>query len=118
MNRLHRNLYNQSLFAEYRTAFAPQMYVHGTKAALLSSLRHMPLGTSRPVYERVVQQRGVPLQLIWGPEDLIVPYRVGEAMREALPAARWHSIPDGGHIVHWEKPDAVFPKLLNFLKDH
>ena len=93
------------------------MYVTGTKAALLSSLRNMPLGTSRPVYERVAAKR-LPLQIFWGEQDQVIPYAVGQAMHAALPDVPFTTVPAAGHILHWEKPEAIRAKLLNFLKDH
>ncbi|MCR9142641.1 MAG: alpha/beta fold hydrolase [bacterium] len=126
MSRLGRNMYDQSLLPAYKEKFMPQMQIKGTKAALLSSLRHMPLGASRPVYERVMQRGAIslqipmqiPMQILWGVEDRVIPYSVGEEMRAALPNAKFHTVENAGHIPHWERPASVRAKLLKFLKDH
>ncbi len=118
MRRLGRNMYDQSLLPEYKREFLPQMEITGTKAALLSSLRNMPLGESRPVYERVAGRKTLAMQIFWGVEDRVIPYSVGEAMRSALPGVPFHRVENAGHILHWERPATVRRKLLDFLKDH
>ncbi|MEQ9365278.1 MAG: alpha/beta fold hydrolase [Leptospirales bacterium] len=121
MSRLGRNMYDQSLLSEYKKEFLPQMKVAGTKAALLSSLRRMPLGESRPVYERVAtrdESDRIPMQVLWGVEDRVIPFSVGEAMRAALPDVPFHAVENAGHLLHWERPEAVRSKLMKFLKDH
>lgn len=117
MQRLGRNMYDQSLLEQYKTEFLPQMYINGTKAGLLSSLRNMPLGESRAIYERVAKRKS-PMQIFWGTEDRVIPYSVGETMHAALPNVPFHRVENAGHILHWERPDAIRSKLMKFLKDH
>ncbi len=117
LNRLHTNLHNQKLFEEYRRRFEPQMYVYGTKGALLSSLRHMPLAGMRPAYERLGAS-GIPLLIVWGKEDQIISYETGLELRAALPRSTFLSVADAGHIVQWERADAVHPTLLEFLRSY
>jgi pimeloyl-ACP methyl ester carboxylesterase len=117
MRGLHRNLYNQELFARYREQILPQMYIVGTKAALLSSVRHMPLSESQEIY-RQVAATGLPMQIFWGREDRVIPLSIGQTMHAALPAAQFYAIPGAGHIVHWEQPQAIRKNLLQFLKVH
>lgn len=117
LGRLHTNLYNQNRFEDYRERFAPQMYVYGTKAALLSSLRYMPLAGMRPAYERL-GAANIPLLIVWGKQDEIISFETGLALRAALPRSTFLPVDAAGHIVHWEKAEAVHPTLLEFLRSY
>ena len=54
---------------------------------------------------------GVPVQVIFGTEDRIIP----AAHAEALPEARRHLIAGAGHMVHLEKPEEVNRIVREFL---
>jgi len=58
-----------------------------------------------------------PLQIIWGANDrLPVPSIVAriELIRSARPDAEFHVVPDAGHWVQFEAPDAVDALLIDF----
>ncbi|MFC5504020.1 alpha/beta fold hydrolase [Bosea massiliensis] len=58
-----------------------------------------------------------PLQLIWGESDrLPVPSIAAriDLVRRARPDAEFHVVPDAGHWVQFEAPDAVDALLINF----
>ena len=54
---------------------------------------------------------GVPVLLAWGDADEIATREDQVALLEALPDARLHVYPGGGHAFHWEEP-AVFARDL------
>lgn len=58
-----------------------------------------------------------PIQVIWGAHDrLPVPSIAAriELVRSARPDAEFHVVPDAGHWVQFEAPDAVDALLINF----
>jgi pimeloyl-ACP methyl ester carboxylesterase len=57
----------------------------------------------------------IPLHLIWGERDQIVPISVAHGIMAALPNAQLEIIPGAGHLPHQEKPDAVLKALQEFL---
>ncbi len=57
----------------------------------------------------------IPLQLIWGNHDQIVPITVAHDILAALPHAQLEVIPGAGHLPHQEKPEAVLGVLHRFL---
>jgi pimeloyl-ACP methyl ester carboxylesterase len=57
----------------------------------------------------------IPLQLIWGEHDQIMPISVAHGIRAALPHAQLEVIEGAGHLPHQEKPEAVLKALQEFL---
>ncbi len=57
-----------------------------------------------------------PTLVIWGAEDRIFPPEVGRELHEIIPGSSLAMIPEAGHIAQWERPEAVNPILLEFLR--
>ncbi len=110
------NTADKQRFPEYRRNFEPQMRFHGFKAALLSSLRDMPLGDIAAVYSEVYTQKR-PLLLLWGNHDEVIPVEVGRRMADENSAVRLIEIHGAGHISHWERPDLASPLLIQHLRN-
>jgi pimeloyl-ACP methyl ester carboxylesterase len=102
-------------FPGYPEQFLPQMQFQGLKRAILSTLRVGPLGELTQTYQRVAAQ-GLPVLLVWGRQDKIVPFKLSEKARQILPQAEFHAIDQAGHIAHYERPEVVNPLLITFLK--
>jgi pimeloyl-ACP methyl ester carboxylesterase len=112
---LGANTADQQRYPEYRRNFEPQMQFRGFKAALLSSLRNMPLGEIKGAYSQVYT-RERPLLLLWGDLDRVIPVEVGRRMADENSAVRLIEIHGAGHISHWERPDLVSPLLIQHLR--
>jgi pimeloyl-ACP methyl ester carboxylesterase len=103
-------------FPEYYTNYAVQLPYQGFKRALLSTMRRMPLTTLGETYARI-GQRGLPVLAIWGREDAVIPAATtAPKLQAAIPAAALHVIDAAGHNVQYERPEAVNPLLIDFLK--
>ena len=60
----------------------------------------------------------MPVLLVWGAEDALVPPAVGERLAGLLPDGRFHALPGCGHLPTLEKPAdcaALFAPLLRNL---
>lgn len=57
----------------------------------------------------------IPLQLIWGEHDQIIPITVAHGILAALPQARLEVIAGAGHLPHQERPERVLSVLAGFL---
>ena len=57
-----------------------------------------------------------PSLLVWGKRDRLVPARIAEDWREALPGSRLVLLPCG-HVPMWEVPDELTACLLTFLDE-
>ncbi len=58
---------------------------------------------------------GLPVHLIWGERDAIVPLALAERLRSALPQASLTVLPGVGHLPHQERPEAFLQALLAVL---
>jgi pimeloyl-ACP methyl ester carboxylesterase len=80
----------------FRTAWKPYMYSQ-TLPHLLGGVR-------------------TPALVVWGAEDRIVPRSAGDAYKAALRDATLTVLPDAGHYVEMEKPDALAKLVADFVK--
>ncbi len=101
--------------AQFQEDYLEQLNYAGYTQALLSTLRHTPLLTLQPVYERVGTQSR-PILLLWGTKDKTVPYAHHLLAQKALPSVQFHALENEGHIFHYEHPEKINPLLLTFLR--
>jgi pimeloyl-ACP methyl ester carboxylesterase len=60
-----------------------------------------------------------PILVVQGLADPISPPRLGHALREQLgERVRVADIPDAGHMIFLEQPDAVAEAMISFLREH
>jgi len=109
------DFYEPQRFPDYAEKYKVQMEYKGFRRAILSTMKSSLLTGMRSVYERVGEQ-GKSVLLIWGEEDRTVPFSQSQEVRMAIPDAEFHSIPWVRHIPHYEKPEAVNPLIIEFLK--
>jgi pimeloyl-ACP methyl ester carboxylesterase len=82
--------------------------------AYLSVLRQMPgwmMSQSAGLGARV-EQSSVPLQVVWGECDRIIPLDNAHALVAAQPGATLALIPGAGHLPHQEQPRAFLDRLI------
>jgi pimeloyl-ACP methyl ester carboxylesterase len=58
---------------------------------------------------------GCPTQILWGEQDAWIPIERGRALAAAIPKAVFRAIPDAGHLVQEDAPEAIVAALLDFL---
>ena len=59
------------------------------------------------------EQVNVPVTLLWGTKDMILPpWQAKRALRE-LPNARLVPLPGAGHVPMWDEPDTIVRELLS-----
>lgn len=64
---------------------------------------------------RLLSGAAVPALVAWGEQDAIVPVECGELYQVSLPSATLTLIPNSGHAVELEQPDALFRAVSSFL---
>lgn len=102
-------------FPEYRQQYLPQLQYPGFRRALLATTRSRSyLDLSREF--RQVGQNGQPVLLIWGEQDETVPFAQHELVQAAIPQAQFYPIAGAAHVVNYERPEAVNPLLIDFLR--
>ena len=69
------------------------------------------------MYEAVAKT-GVPVLLIWGKQDPVVPFLYSDSLRIRMPAAEFLPVDSSGHLPHMEQSVVVRDKMLAFLAAH
>lgn len=108
------DLFDPALVEEFQEKYKAQMEYKGFKRAILSTMRNGMLESLLETYRKLGALKK-PTLLFWGENDTTTPFADHVLIREALPHAEFHAIPNCGHIPHYEKPDVVNPILLEFL---
>ena len=60
----------------------------------------------------------VPALVVWGDDDRIVPRSAGELYAAALPDARFEVVPEAGHCVEMEQPEALARLVDGFIAEN
>ncbi|MBI2683686.1 MAG: alpha/beta hydrolase [Acidobacteriales bacterium] len=57
----------------------------------------------------------MPVTLLWGSKDKIVPVETGRTLREHIPGCVWIEMPESGHLPYEEQPDEFNRILIEVL---
>ncbi len=114
LGNLRKDIKDPSQVESYIERFKQQMAFPGFKRALLSTMRSGVLTHAADAYA-AVGKLPIPVLLIWGEEDEVVPYHLSETLRQLIPQARFHAIPNAGHVPSLERPAVVNPLLISFF---
>jgi pimeloyl-ACP methyl ester carboxylesterase len=110
-----KDIFDPAHVDHFMSQYRVQLEYKGFRRAILSTMRNGILGSSIHVYERLGKMDKKVL-LLWGREDMTVPFEHSFDLCAAIPQVEFHAFEDCGHIPHYEKPDEVNPLLLHFLR--
>ena len=110
-----KDIFDPAHVDHFMSQYRVQLEYKGFRRAILSTIRNGILGSSIDVYERLGKMDKKVL-LLWGREDMTVPFEHSFDLCAAIPQVEFHAFEDCGHIPHYEKPDEVNPLLLHFLR--
>jgi pimeloyl-ACP methyl ester carboxylesterase len=68
-----------------------------------------------PKLERRLHRITAPTLVVWPDDDKIVPRAQSERYAERVPGARLEIVPECGHAMHLERPDAHAALVRDFL---
>ena len=114
LDKIASDFYDPGLFRAFRERCRVQMEYRGFTRAIVSTIRQGMLGTHASTYARLGALEKEVL-LIWGEEDATVPFKRSRDLLQLLPQAEFFPVPRSGHIPHFERPDLVHPRLIEFL---
>lgn len=80
--------------------------------AIARALRRILRDDARPLMRAI----RVPVLLVWGEHDPLVPLIYARQMIDELPQARLVVIPSAGHVPMWENPAAFHREVSAFLR--
>ena len=96
-----------------RTYIAPWFGETGQKA-FYRQIAQMDLRYTDEVQDSYGALR-CPVQVLWGEEDQWVPLERGRALADMLPNARFMPVPESGHLMQEDAPEAIVAASLEFL---
>jgi pimeloyl-ACP methyl ester carboxylesterase len=56
-----------------------------------------------------------PVSILWGQEDAWIPVERGRILADRIPQAQFRVIPNAGHLMQDDAPEAIISELLTFL---
>jgi pimeloyl-ACP methyl ester carboxylesterase len=68
-----------------------------------------------PKFPRHLHRLKMPVLLVWGDQDKVIPVAQAQSWKEKIPHAEVMIVPGAGHIVHLDKPETV-QAIARFLK--
>jgi pimeloyl-ACP methyl ester carboxylesterase len=72
-------------------------------------------GQAVTALDRLYLADAIPMLVIWGGRDPIVPAQHAQTVRTVVPSARVEMFPDAGHWPHLDDPDRFCDVLLDFM---
>jgi pimeloyl-ACP methyl ester carboxylesterase len=81
-----------------------------TRAAMRSML------TRRDLLDRKLQRVRMPVLLVWGTRDRIIPFTLAARMQQEMPQARLVSLGGCGHLAIIECREEALPPIVEFLR--
>ncbi|WP_434562336.1 alpha/beta hydrolase [Pseudomonas sp. Z5-35] len=87
------------------------------QAALYRQIAQMDECYTDQVQDLYPQVR-CPTQILWGEDDQWIPIERGRALHTMIPGAQFHPVPNAGHLVQEDAPEAIVAALLRFLLVH
>ena len=87
------------------------------RGAFVHTLRGViePGGQRVDASDRLYLAERVPVMLMWGGRDRIIPVGHGEAASEIVPGSRFEVFPDAGHFPHRDDPRGFVKVLADFI---
>ena len=67
-----------------------------------------------PMYGQVDE----PVHIIWGAEDTWIPAERAERLQRAMPGSSVSVIPDAGHLIHLDAPEALTSEITRWTERH
>ncbi|MBT2575605.1 alpha/beta hydrolase [Bacillus sp. ISL-51] len=108
LNVVHdQTLIDQEMIDGYEKPFTDRRIFK----AMTRFIRHRE-GDLQPDELRRIEK---PALLIWGEEDRVVPFSVGERLHRDLPDSILYSLKETGHLVPEERPEFVSERILEFI---
>lgn len=114
VSNLKDYFYEKDEYSKLEEEFLFQMQFQGFKHALLSTLRNGVINNAEEAYRNVGKSH-IPVLLIWGKEDQVVPFQLSKLVMHLIPHAEFHAIDKAAHLPHYEHPNNVNSILINFL---
>lgn len=108
-NAVHRTLTDE----EMRRYVRPWLGIEG-QAAFYRQIAQMDDRYTDEVEHRYGEVR-CPVSILWGEQDNWIPLERGRELADRIPGARLRVVPEAGHLVQEDAPEAVVAAVLDLL---
>jgi pimeloyl-ACP methyl ester carboxylesterase len=72
--------------------------------------------TGQDATDNILPQLKMPVLIVWGDKDLIIPLSQGETMHRLVPQSELEVIPGCGHLAPVQCSAQIGPKVVEFMK--
>jgi pimeloyl-ACP methyl ester carboxylesterase len=110
-----RNFYGTEKIPEIQAKFIEQLRFQGFNQAIWSSLQHNPMEELESYYQDV-EKSAIPVQIIWGDQDPVIPPSTIDIIKSIIPRSVVHVIKNARHMPQYEYPDIINPFIVAFLR--
>jgi pimeloyl-ACP methyl ester carboxylesterase len=107
---------HSKIMEEMVTTYGANLSLPGASQALIKTAKQMLPSNLEKLSERY-KSIAVPVLLIWGEKDEIVPLEVGRKLAGNIPNSKLVVIPDCGHVPQEECPGRAIEAMESFLSD-
>ncbi len=111
------DFYQPERFPHWEKKYRVQLQYKGFRRAILSTIRNLLDMDPVQGFQRL-EQTGIPVLLIWGEEDQSILRKDMERVLSILPEIEFHTVPEAGHLSHYERPGIVNPLISSFIDKH
>lgn len=118
LNDLRTTLPNGSAKPKQLSAQRIAQYVDEWNSDVGKHLLYQHIRLMMPTYMNSVSSDNarleIPVLILWGQEDSVTPLAYAERLRDEIPGAQLDVIPNAGHLILEDAPDAVASKITAF----
>jgi pimeloyl-ACP methyl ester carboxylesterase len=72
--------------------------------------------TGKDATDALLPRLKMPVLIVWGTEDRLLPLSLGEKMHQLVPQSELEIIPGCGHLAPVQCAPQIAPKLVEFVK--
>lgn len=100
-------------YPDWPRRYVEQTRIEGFRRAIIASMYEF-LPADHPEEYRRLGQSDIPVLVIWGEQDTVIPFEEHQGVVEALDA-RLLRLPGAGHAPHIDRPAMVHRAIIDFL---
>ncbi len=104
-------------FPGWAERYEPQMEYRGFGRALRRSILSQK-DADYPAMYAAIAKAGTPVLLVWGKQDVTLPFRNAENVTRVITAAEFFPVDSSGHLPHLEQTQLFNARVFSFLAAH
>ncbi len=115
MERNKEYFYRPERFKGFIDDYEEQLRISGSKLAILSTMRHMPVKDYVVGYKEL-SRLAIPTLIVWGRQDVSFDFKFSKDLTSIMSNAKFVAIDEAGHLPQLEQAQKVSPIIIDFLE--